>query len=81
MVSINRDSKEQKFVRVSQALSRGKMFPTSGLKDIVTVEIDASVFHRWITVAINIIQQALLDQMLCSPSNRNIIDVACGERP
>lgn len=46
MVSLNRDSKEQEFVRVSPALSRRKMCPTSGFKDIVTMEIDALVFSQ-----------------------------------
>ena len=36
--------RKQEFVRVSPALSRGKIYMTSGLKDIVTVEIDAPVF-------------------------------------
>ena len=35
---------KQEFVRVSPALSRGRINLTSGLKDIVTVEIDAPVF-------------------------------------
>lgn len=43
MVPINRFGKRE-FVRVSPALSRGEMYLTSGLEDIVTVEIDASVF-------------------------------------
>lgn len=35
---------KQEFVRGSPALSRGKTHLTSGLKDVVTVEIDAPVF-------------------------------------
>ena len=34
---------KQEFVKVSPALSRGKIYLTSGLKDIVTAEIDAPV--------------------------------------
>lgn len=36
--------RKQEFVRVSPALSRGRIYLTSGLKDIVTAEIDAPVF-------------------------------------
>lgn len=77
-VSLNRDSEEQE-LECLQHRPGEEMYPTSGLKDAVTVEIDALVFQRWMTAAINVIQQAVLDQMLCSPSSRNISDVARGE--
>ena len=44
MMSTDRDSESKNLSRVSPALSRGRIYLTNGLKDIVTVEIDAPVF-------------------------------------